>query len=411
MPGDTVLVVDDSPTITKLVQLVLAKAGHRVIAAGDARAAMDAAREERPALVLLDALLPEAEEVCRALRTDGEDPAGSPASPVIPVVLMTTRSDKGQGAGVAKLMALANVADSIKKPFAPEALTALVAHLLEPPAAGEAPRAAREPLPLRPDVPPERSPTGEIPLSSALSGDLALVQIADVMTLLQDEAHTGVLTLAKDDMRLHVSFRAGRIDLATALGVADEFLLGRFLLEARVVDEPTLARVIGERRAASAPPLLGADLVQRGLATAEGVRQAMSLQTAALVFEGLRWGAGRFWFSATEELPAAARDAALSLAVDALLIEGFRKVDEWRLIEREIGDFDMVFVRADEKIAAFGRGRLTRDELAVLEVVNGRNTVRDVVQLTKMGSFDTAKMLYRLLRTKLIRRRVAAVAT
>ena len=57
-----------------------------------------------------------------------------------------------------------------------------------------------------------------------------------------------------------------------------------------------------------------------------------------------------------------------------------------------------------------GRGRLTREELAVLELVNGKHTVKDIVRQSRMGSFEVSKMLFRLLSVKLIRKRVQAVA-
>jgi hypothetical protein len=43
----------------------------------------------------------------------------------------------------------------------------------------------------------------------------------------------------------------------------------------------------------------------------------------------------------------------------------------------------------------------------IADLVNGRNTVRDVIQISKMGSYDVTQVLFRLLRSKLIRRRVA----
>jgi len=53
---------------------------------------------------------------------------------------------------------------------------------------------------------------------------------------------------------------------------------------------------------------------------------------------------------------------------------------------------------------------LTRDELAVLELVNGKNTVKEIIRKSRMGSFEVSKMLYRLLSIKLVRRRVLPVA-
>ena len=99
-----------------------------------------------------------------------------------------------------------------------------------------------------------------------------------------------------------------------------------------------------------------------------------------------------------------------SLDVEAVLMEGYRRVDEWHLIERAIDDFDLVFLRNEDSVAQMGRGRLTREELVVLELVNGKHTVQDIIHKTRMGSFEVSKMLYRLLSIKLIRRRVQPVA-
>ena len=81
-----------------------------------------------------------------------------------------------------------------------------------------------------------------------------------------------------------------------------------------------------------------------------------------------------------------------------------------RRIEHAIDNFDIVFLRNEDSVAQMGRGRLTRDELAVLELVNGKNTVKEIVRKSRMGSFDVSKMLYRLLSIKLVRRRVLPVA-
>ncbi|MEO8706902.1 MAG: hypothetical protein ABI867_43145, partial [Kofleriaceae bacterium] len=61
-------------------------------------------------------------------------------------------------------------------------------------------------------------------------------------------------------------------------------------------------------------------------------------------------------------------------------------------------------------VAQMGRGRLTREELAVLELVNGKNSVKEIIRKSRMGSFEVSKMLYRLLSIKLVRRRVLPVA-
>jgi hypothetical protein len=140
------------------------------------------------------------------------------------------------------------------------------------------------------------------------------------------------------------------------------------------------------------------------------VKEALVRQTQERIFELLRWPSGKFAFTVTRDLPQLAGEAALALDVDGILMEGVRRVDEWHLIEREIDDFDAVFLRNEEAVQNVGRARLTREELTVLELVNGKHSVKEIVRQSRMGSFDVSKMLFRLLSIKVIRRRVAPVA-
>jgi len=81
------------------------------------------------------------------------------------------------------------------------------------------------------------------------------------------------------------------------------------------------------------------------------------------------------------------------------------------VIEREIASFDDVFIRDDDKIGEVPRGTFTRDELAVLAEVDGRQSLRDIVRKLRLGSFDVAKIVFRLRRARLVRRRVAPTST
>src|SRR3954452_16555975 len=56
--GDRILVVDDEPDIVALVAYHLARAGYRVSTAANGTDALKAARDEQPALIVLDLMLP-----------------------------------------------------------------------------------------------------------------------------------------------------------------------------------------------------------------------------------------------------------------------------------------------------------------------------------------------------------------
>jgi len=242
--------------------------------------------------------------------------------------------------------------------------------------------------------------------SPALTGDLRVVPIAEVLQLLQDQKQTGILSVTRGGAKIELSFKQGRVLMASAAGLAEEYLLGRFIIDANLMTEDELEDFIEGLSGG----LLGAELVKAQRLTPDDLKEAMSRQTSELVYELLRWNFGRFTFRATQDLPTSAQEAALDLSVDGILMEGFRRVDEWHLIEREIDDFDQVFVRNDDAVKAMGPDRLTREEQIVLELVNGKNSVKDIIRQSRMSSFDVSKMLYRLLSIKLVRKRVSAVA-
>jgi len=470
MAGELVLVIDDSPTITKVVQLVLAKAGYDVRTAPDGEAGLEAARAQRPELILLDFVMPKMNgyQFCRELAADK-------SLKDIPVILMSAKGDQ-VGERFVKVM---GIVDYITKPFSPEAITAVVQHtiakygrVVDPPPSlvtGEdldtgstdaaqlehrvamyqhlrdqltnvigARVAALFGLAEASESEGDRVPTDASAIADAarsalddatlagilessefaalgdsgppgLRGDLRVVPLAEVLQLLDVQEQSGQLSVQRSSARVNIYFRRGRIDQALATGVPDEFLLGRFLLDAELIARPDLDGFL-EGRAQTGGRLIGQQLVKIGHLGEADLRTALSRQTSELVYEILRWRYGRFTFAAGADAPAHVVEAALGLDIEAILMEGYRRVDEWHLIERAIDNFDLVFLRNEDAVAQMGRGRLTREELAVLELVNGKNSVKDITRKSRMGSFEVSKMLYRLLSIKLVRRRVMPVA-
>jgi CheY-like chemotaxis protein len=424
MASGHLLVIDDSPTVLKVIELALSQAGYAVATAADEETGLALVREARtvPDLILLDGLIPnrDAAEMCRRFAAD-------PALQRVPVVVMVAR---GQADEVESRFAKAsNVVDFIGKPFSPDALQALVAHVVgQRTSRGQSGRVTlsdadtRASAGVRAAVEEALSRSADATLAEArafaamgqaLAGDLDAISMSEIVEMLAEQAQSGILRVVNTETnaRIELYFRNGRVDFAAAVGVADEFLLGRFVVDQGDLEPEQLDRVLAERRRATAAvPLFGADLIARGLLTRDALTRAMVRQTSELAYEALRWRAGFFQFRRTEELSLLARDAALQINVDRMLLEGYRRVDEWRIIEREISNFDEVFVRNDHKIADTPRGTFTRDELAVLEQVDGRQSVRDVVRKLRMGSFDVSKMFFRLRRARLIRRRVPPTA-
>ena len=116
-----ILLVEDEQDIRELVRYNLEAEGFAVVEASDGEIALRLATTERPALIILDLMLPGVPglEVCRLLRT-------KEATLQVPILMLTARASE-----VDKVVGLEVGADDyVTKPFSPRELVARVKAVL-----------------------------------------------------------------------------------------------------------------------------------------------------------------------------------------------------------------------------------------------------------------------------------------
>ena len=114
-----ILIIEDEPNIRELVSYNLKAAGYVPVEAEDGIEGLEAARRERPDLILLDVMLPgmDGYDLCRELRNSGDK---------TPIIMMTAKTDE-----VDKVLGLEFGADDyIAKPFGVRELVARVKAVL-----------------------------------------------------------------------------------------------------------------------------------------------------------------------------------------------------------------------------------------------------------------------------------------
>jgi CheY-like chemotaxis protein len=455
-----VLIVDDSPTILKVVSAILSRHGYEAAAARDGVAGIDMIkRGPKFDLVLLDFVMPRMNgyQFCRELRS-------SPAHRSLPVVLMSAKGDKIRGQFVQQTGAV----DAITKPFDARALVAVIEGALAKTAEGRArPVPEGETMPdedtiqdsVRPSMlvkgqkqraaiqfaqqlaaavvpnilalPPAdrgneaalltavvRAFTSDVmgglimalrdmdqegSAREVLTGDIAAIPLAEVLQVLQMQRQTGVVRITNPKAAVTMYLRQGLIDLVQSRGTSEEFRLGRYFVEKGAVARDELENILKD---SDRGKLIGESLVESGKVKEDDVREALERQSSELVYDMLRWPYGRFSFT-REAFRPEAESARLGLSVAALVLEGFRRVDEWRLMESTI-NFDQVIVLDQVALDALGEGKITRQEKLVLDAVNGARTVSQVIKESSVGSFDAIKILYQFLQSRVLRTRPTA---
>ena len=116
---DTILLVDDEPSIAQLARMYIEREGFQTASAADGEKALEAAEKLKPALIVLDVMLPKLDgfEVCRRLRASGNP---------VPIIMLTARDED-----IDKIIGLELGADDyLTKPFNPRELVARIKAIL-----------------------------------------------------------------------------------------------------------------------------------------------------------------------------------------------------------------------------------------------------------------------------------------
>jgi CheY-like chemotaxis protein len=459
-PPARVLIVDDSPTILKVVSAILARHGYEPTMAKDGLQGIELVKKgPKFDLILLDFVMPRMNgyQFCRELRSN-------PAHRALPVVLMSAKGDKIRGQFVQQTGAV----DAITKPFDARALVAVIEGALAKTAEGRArpvPEGAKMPdeesiaESLRPaqlakqqrlrtgvDVAQRvaqavmpalmaltsaereqesslmgaiaRAMTNDVvdALASSLrdvesvdgvkelmGGDIAAIPLAEILQILQLQRQTGVVRVSNARAAVTISIRQGSVDFVSSRGAPDEYRLGRYFVEQGSITREQLEDVLITKETSG--QLIGQALVGVGLVTPEALVEALTKQSSELIYDVLRWPYGRFSFT-REPFKPEAEDAKLGLGIAGLVLEGFRRVDEWRLMETTI-NFDQILYRDENQLSAIGSGKLTRTDKLVLEAIDGARTVNEVIKESAVGSFDAIKAVYQFLQSRVVRPRAA----
>lgn len=461
MTTPRILVVDDSPTIRRVVEQALHVAGYAVTQAQDGVSALSEADAAQPDLILLDFMMPgmNGYQVIKALseRQELSD---------VPVVLMCTRTDQVPEEALRNL----GIVDYITKPFSPEAVQAVVSYSLEKhglrrreettPVMGLPDELALADAVTAHDVGAFEEPPSlddDLAAAAALSdlsrvladalyargiddadtlansichqvqkglssallselvrrqlgtdvlkrtvpalyGDLSEVPLPEVLQLLKFQGQTGVLEVALGKARYEAAFRDGRIVAVRARDPRGDLRLGHYFVMQGALSKADLDEVMKEPSDGKA---LGQRLLERELIDAEQLREALGAQAQDLVYEMLRAKRGVFGLRRGEEhLPSA--HASPGFSVDALLFEGLRRIDEWNVIEKEVPSFDVHVARSE----GAAEDDLSPEEQEVLRLLPPGVTlaVRDVIAESGERAFDVCKLLYRLIMLKRVHR-------
>jgi tetratricopeptide (TPR) repeat protein len=232
----------------------------------------------------------------------------------------------------------------------------------------------------------------------AIKGSLREASLPDVLQLLAMGKKTGCLSVTHRNNFGYIYFDKGKISYASIVNRRDR--IGDMLVKAGVITMEQLQNAI-DTQAKQRDKRVGDLLVDLGHITRERLHDHVRVQIEEAVYLLFTWNEGTFNFEA--EVKPERQDLLVSISPESLLLEGARRVDEWSLIEKKIPNFDAVFDADWRKLAATDLP-LTTEQQNVLQHLDGRRDVNQIVERSGLVEFDVGKALYGLMTAGLIHR-------
>lgn len=235
----------------------------------------------------------------------------------------------------------------------------------------------------------------------SIKGELSQIKLADILQMVALNGQEGTLIVSDKDSKKWLYFSKEGVSLLSS-GKRQPLSLGQRLLSAGKVNRTQLDEAVLEYRKTGKK--LGQILVDQGLVCKEEVEEAVRAQIADEIFDLLEWEGAEFEFVPGPPLEKSAATQPvgrhLSFDVNTILLEAAKRADEWDLVKKKINSLNEVLVPC---VLYKTQLDLSAELAAAFALVDGRTSVREIIQKLRMPRLDAAVLLGVLLETGTVR--------
>lgn len=246
----------------------------------------------------------------------------------------------------------------------------------------------------------------------ALEGTIKEFGLADIFQLIGLQKKTGILFLKSAEETINIHFEDGNVVKAEESKKRPKHFLGRILINRRKITEPQLRECMEIQK--NTGQKIGGVLISQGLINRDDLRDALSFQITEAVYKVFRWKDGDYKFD--QERVDYDRDTVTPLSTEHILMDGIRMLDEWPQIDKKLPSMSVVLKKTEEAYAIVDdegdvfagfaekmkEGGVSNDSKHILGIVDGKKSVLEIIDMSKLGEFDTCKTIVDLLGHRLI---------
>ncbi|GBE37180.1 hypothetical protein BMS3Bbin07_01340 [bacterium BMS3Bbin07] len=412
----SVLIVDDSLTVRRLVEVVLSREGYEVYTAPDGDEGLEIARKVIPSIILVDFVMPRMNgyKLCKLIRSDRK-------LKDIPLILITSKGEDVGQSFEEKFCVL----HYFQKPFEPDELIEKINEVLG--VQEGAPDKTVTSAPLDTDgeliegidkllryyfekefrvllktLMVEVLKETEVARSTGLiiSGELRYLTVADVLQFTGMLNLSGRLSVVSSNLNSEIYLERGQIVFSTISKPGYRTFLTDLLVEEKKLKKKDLKSIVAEAKKQNLP--VGRVLVQKGSITDDELMGYLKRLTEDAIFHTLAATSGHFYLEETP-LPLNLSDIKFRLSTSATILDGLRKLDESRLAAEIFRSDDMIPLRLITNEDALEGINLEDKELRIFSLIDGKTRLKDIIIKSKIDELEAKRICYSLQKIGLLK--------
>lgn len=220
-----------------------------------------------------------------------------------------------------------------------------------------------------------------------LTGNLRTMDLPEILQWVSVGRKTGTLHLGRGSIEKRIVFRDGVVYTSWSNDPRES--LGQHLVRQRRLTEDQLYRAMLQHETRQQP--LGSVLIEVGLLEEDELRDLLEQKAQESIYDVFLWPEGRFEFVDGEIQEDV--QVFLDMPVTSVVLEGARRLDEWRRIRKAIPSPHTTFIRPPGAALPLPG----TPEAQAVELAEADRTAAEIALEMRRSEFDGATLLYTLL--------------
>ncbi len=224
----------------------------------------------------------------------------------------------------------------------------------------------------------------EIPLK----GNIKDISLAKMLVLLNRNRKTGTLSVSNGSITKNVYLNMGDVIFASSTYADDR--LGEMLLKAGKITieqydkSVEILKISGKKQ--------GAILVELGYLTPKEIFWGLKYQVNEIIQSMFLLEDVEYEFR-EGDIPVQ-EVIALKMSMGNLIYAGINRITNWTRIRNDMPDTDSVLKLTEDPLSLFQEIELSPQDKKILSLVDGKRTIKEIIDSSWLGSFEALRILY-----------------